>query len=551
MNSPHLDAISAIKWSKLKTSGIRATALPDELRDVLLADEGRREGCLQDFEDWLVGEEPGKFFSASVEAVPLFIGMAADPQVVEGANLLRLAGEILTASHTRLDRGLDLSNAKLRSQYGKGTAQKIYQAAMDRVGDVLALAASDNPQLRGTAAFVLAFLYDARAQIAAALAVAIARETDDLVRGSQAMALGLLAGYGEQTALDSLRSLHAPERPPAVRATALLGLSVAGAIPTELAPDAISALFGFSRIEPHRYPYLDLRFPWGDGWVASIAAQRLKSASPELREPIARGLAEFLATQNETSADLFLLFASLLSLEGRVIMIRVAELTPLQHELLTKTANVDVKPAGRARYKLVPYAASVRKRWLGLLPPSPLEKHLRLELGDASEELRNLPKEGPLWWLLSHAIPPVWRLGDEGDLTAPHRLARLLAEQFSPTQIVELALSWNEAEYNNFSFPLLVLQPFLLPSLPETKALLLELLHAGEHYWIQKRASRWNTLTADLLGSVTVALVTHGVPVSELPEHIGELIKLDGLTPDDREQKLRAYAAANPLPKLP
>ncbi len=550
MKTDLLDAISAITWSKLKTSSVSASAMNDELRDVLVADEERREGCLQDFEDWLVGEEPGKFFSASVEAVPLFIRMALDPEVVEGANLLRLVGEVLTAGHTRLEKGLDLGNAKLRTQYGKGTAQKLYQACLDRLDDLLALLTSPDPQLRGTAAFVLAFLYDARAKVAEALASVVEQETDDLVRSSQCMALGFLAGYGEKPALDTLRALYAPERPAAVRATGLLGLCVAGDTPTELAPDALSALFGFGRVEPNRYPYLDLRFPWGDGWVSAIAAQRLATAPSELWESIARGLAEALVVRKRVPFELFRTFLTLLSLEPKLVMRRADELTPLQRELITQTAAVELEPIGKPKYKLVPLAPAVRRRWLGLVPPSPLEESFQLDLASASSKLAELPKEGPLWWLLSHAIPVVWELGNDGELEAPRALARGLAKRFSPDQVVEAALSWNEAEYYNFGFPLLVLEPFLLPSLPTSKSLLLEFLRAGEDYWVHKQVVRWEGLKADLLGRVTVALVTHGVPVDELPEHIGQILKLDGVTPANREEKLKAFAAANPLPTL-
>lgn len=174
--------------------------------------------------------------------------------------------------HWFLARGLDFNDARVRSLFAEGTEARRALAAMEaEVPRLLALAADPDPPVRAAAALALAFVASEAAASRPVLARRLEEESEPLVRGSVAMALGMVGRYEPTPEVATrLRALVASDGAELLRGVALAArLYVDGSPPSETELGLVDALLRAVQVD-------GTSLPWLDGRVDRLIARQLK-----------------------------------------------------------------------------------------------------------------------------------------------------------------------------------------------------------------------------------------------------------------------------------
>jgi hypothetical protein len=348
---------ATLDWSALRTSVGSAKRVPALVR-ALVGDKGDadRRAAYVALRDGLRG--CGVVSTSAAPTVPLLCDVLASGK--EGAHRAGwLIAEALTAGHERV-----LANAHATI----GGASAAVRAAVREHGAALVPALADpDPRVRAGTAFALAWADPLAGDALAALRAQVAAETNDIAAFSELLAIGLLASTtGVRTPVDRIGA----EGP----------WSRTGA--------ALARILGEFRVQPAdaeaivdllRTPLEPGGAPWCEGAIDRVVVAVASRAGvvAEMAVEIASKV-----TDVGPAAPWQRVAGALLALggftEARWDFNDVAleeELTDVQRAVAMGLARRNGIVVGYG----MPRSARDRRRWLGIDPPGPLEKRVKLD----------------------------------------------------------------------------------------------------------------------------------------------------------------------------
>jgi hypothetical protein len=354
-----------IGWKNLKHARGPATRVPTQIDELVAAGPRDRERAYWGLQDPLVGR--GKWFAASAPAVSLLlesVARAADPRL-----LIVLVADIV---------GGDQLRGWLRAPAAPLTpAEKaVHEAAIEHKGVLLGALRHEAGGVRAAAAMALAMLPELTPESLPLLAVQATTDGDEIGRSGALLALGRL-GASDVQAGAAVASSRAAGTPPLVRGAAGLGwlrLDLARRFPEARMQieDGLSyrgeELPWFKDVAWfHNVPFADAM---GRALVA-LARHRGKDAERELAELILAIGKESGEGTVETQAAKILLDLGGFSGKPADRVALVEELSPEQVAMAKELAATDLLPGGGF---CLPASGAVRRRWIGLDPPGPLDR---------------------------------------------------------------------------------------------------------------------------------------------------------------------------------
>lgn len=359
----------SIAWSSLKYKGVSAERLADWFRALGAAQADVRGQARAALKERLCAD--ASWSSASAPAVASLVDLAADPSTPDRGPALALAVDVMTVGHGWfLARGLDFRDPRVQSLFAEGTDARRALAAMEaEVPRLLALAADPDPAVRAAAAMALAFVASAASASRPELLRRLDEEPEALVRGSVAMALGMVGRYEPSPEIaPRLRALIASDAPETVRGVALAArLYVDFSPPSEQEIELANALLRAVQVD-------GTLLPWLDGRVDHLIARQLKEhaeggalLAARLLVALVReaGPADALSKDRAWEA-----LGALFDQEHGPYM--PAELSDGQREVAGALTEIGVDvPFGLFN---LPGDAGERRRFLGLEAPGPLDR---------------------------------------------------------------------------------------------------------------------------------------------------------------------------------
>ncbi|WP_437727089.1 hypothetical protein [Sorangium sp. So ce861] len=487
-----LAGLDAVDWGALETPCGPGDVIPEILHDLASPDAEVRADAWLDLLDRLAHQ--GTLWPAALEVVPFVIQLLAAPEVPDRHRLLLLVRELLSPDG---DLG---TPARERSPL----ADAVGEAARAGAPLYVRHALHGDPQLRASAACVLAALPGPTLEHREAVERAVAAAGEGAHGASAVVALGLI-GRRLGTTIDAPRFEDLlRSRDPLVRGSA--GIALAHVAPQGMPRAAIEAIGDAAALGP----LARWDFPWGDGHVGAYAARvlgRLGEARPAealgvLRAAVERRLAagqrlsprvrgehaEPPAPHRESLAALLtaLFDVAFGRYEGR----ERDEVLP-EELSAPQRATLELLVAEGALQALAREASSTLARrglwlpqegarFLGLSPPGPLDARLTMKVAGST-------RDWPTWkWLRALGRGQV----DEA------ALLEALHGQRSPEQIFRLCLDIVSGAYAPLAFPTLLADrgPGLLLRLvePARHALMARLSERAEHLLEVGRSSSPN-----------------------------------------------------------
>ncbi|WP_437627108.1 HEAT repeat domain-containing protein [Sorangium sp. So ce1151] len=378
----------AIDWKKLKHARGPATRVPAQVEQLVGNNSDRREDAFSTLEDTLI--ERGQWFDASAPALALLLD--AVPDAPEPDLLLVLAADILGADHVRA--WLAPSDEALPVE-----AVGVHDVALERREALLGWVRDARPAVRAGAAVVLAMLPEIRGETLPLLKRQAGEEPDTAARASALIALGRL-GEGDEEVDRIVEGARGVEHPLVRGAAAVAWLRLDGG---RSFAGAAEGLAGWLEWKPAE--------PWTPGqavlpWFGGLAVTWYKTKQPLEAAPSALAA---LARQRGATRDLVdtavrlgsgalsgvamrRLSAMVLDLGGFLQLEK--DYVALPEELSAEQRDI---AKGLAATKLVPIAGlglpacgASRRRWIGLEPPGPLERHVEVEIAGDRKAL-------PVW----------------------------------------------------------------------------------------------------------------------------------------------------------
>ncbi|WP_354637634.1 hypothetical protein [Kitasatospora camelliae] len=249
-----LDGLDEIAWAELGHAYGPASDVPGLLRALTSADPAERERAL----DALYGgvHHQGDVYDSTLACLPFLCALASDPAVPDRDRLLDLLDSIATTAEWAVeyaDGSIPDPQATIAACTEEDEELLVAHALLagrqlaERLPGLTPLLADPLPEVRGTAAGLLARRYPDPAGALRLLTDRASAERDTGVRQALAGSAGAVArrlGDRAGAAADLLLRLASPEEPPAAVLTALAGLArhAPDALPEATVERAASAL---------------------------------------------------------------------------------------------------------------------------------------------------------------------------------------------------------------------------------------------------------------------------------------------------------------------
>jgi hypothetical protein len=376
-----------IDWKSLKVAQGPANRVPALVKSLACAHRVEAGVAFQGLRTALL--KKGEWFSGTAPAVASLIeGMEAAPDKVL---FLVLIADVLGADHVRawLASTKELAPAPVAS------------AAVERKAVLLRHAESTDPAVRGAAILALAMLPELSAEVVPRLVQLATADADEGVRASALIALGRL-GEGDADARALVRERSEKEDSALTRGAATvarLRLEADGVALDSVAPGVEAWMMSWrSPAYDENLPRLpwfgrfDTTQPLAPTSAALLALARHRREERPLLELAFRiGTATTSGRAAVCAGELILElggFASYRSKPGPHAYVALPEeLDDGQRAVAKRFANTMLLP--RAVLGLAA-AGEARKRWLGLLPPGPLERLVTIPVGGVTKTL-------PVW----------------------------------------------------------------------------------------------------------------------------------------------------------
>ena len=254
------ELISATNWSKVSHAYGQAEDVPDQLRDLVSDYEEIRSAALQQCYANIFHQ--GTRYTASAKAVPCIIELLENDRP-ELANLLTLLVYLGVGYHESfLEVGFDYR--ELKKTWGRNAFGKTYRAFAEGADRYLELLDYPIPKVRSLAAFLLAFITDARRKSVPALEQRIATEGNVSTKGCMLISLGMLLALGDISCQEDPFESLSNDDDELLRACAVMGACYAA--PEKVGDESFSVLkaaTGSARLR-------ETDLPWNDGDLASL-----------------------------------------------------------------------------------------------------------------------------------------------------------------------------------------------------------------------------------------------------------------------------------------
>jgi hypothetical protein len=348
----------------------------------------------------LVGDE--YFCTAAPRAINELVSSLADSK--EPRLLLRLVADILGAD---MGRAWALGPIFERDEIG----QETLQVALDHADTLLAWLANDRASATAQACTVAAMLPSLADQSLPILCDLATHHENPVVRASALLALAGLE-HGDAEIVQLIETARSEREAPIVRGAA--GLAWLRQDPSRTLDDAreeLKAWLEFSSTDPLEMPWFSTARWFDDRYAATsvfmglvhVANQRGERGISELLELVLELGEEARLPASEHLSKVVLYLGGFLratSFPSIGPILPADELTPPQRQVAEKFAHSRLVPEGG--FGLAP-CGRVRHRWLGIEPPSPLERYVdftsihKSSPGDSSHSI-------PLWraWQQAH-----------------------------------------------------------------------------------------------------------------------------------------------------
>lgn len=413
-----------VDWSKLKRKDGAAQNLPHHFGALTAAQPDVRAQARGELRRFLCSA--ADWFSANAPAVTSLVDLAADPATPDRGQVLALAVDVMTVGHPWfLAHGLDFREARVQSLFAEGTEARRALGAMEaEVPRLMQLAEDADASVRAAAAMALAFIAVAAGASRALLLGRLEREPVPLVRGSVAVALGMLGRYEPSSEIaPRLRALMTGGEPEIVRGIAFAArLYVDQAPPSAAELDLASALIRATRVD-------EAYLPWMYGRVDHLVEQQLKAHTKDGALFAARLLVAMVREaegsdpmRNERAQDAL----------GLVLDPHAeppAVLSDGQAEVARELTRLDVDIPFALHH--LPGRRRDRRRLLGIDAPGPLERVVPLDIP-------GVESAWPLWKTLSFL----------GNQRFDERiLADRLREALSPEDYLWVCGEWKLGSY--------------------------------------------------------------------------------------------------------
>ena len=332
----------SLDWKKLRTARGPAARVPKQVADLLSDDSEISEAAVGTLNASIYA--PGQWYSASAPVVDLFV------DVITAKGNQRFWATFLLADVIGGDHLHALEQKNIASS---AEAKATRAAAVARLDDLLGALDDDDPRVRSGVAEVLAFIPEARDASLRALRTRFGVESVANVRGSIILALGVLGA--DRSWIEP--GTDAITRGAAALATLLLEPAAAPKavdLASLLHADISNHAFGWGRFELERLITTILRRRGDDVLDVFLSINLADDA---------RGWERWARAAMEESG--------LKQRYEKDDVVSVDELSPRERALAERVAKTDgIEGIGWG----IPSSGRVRRRWLGVDPPGPLEK---------------------------------------------------------------------------------------------------------------------------------------------------------------------------------
>jgi hypothetical protein len=432
-----LRAIRAVKWARLCPDLDDPKAIPNHLSGLVTGTDERRGAAWSELRELLVSD--WQWSEAGAAAAPLLVEMVGLPGHPSRPWALMLLADLLTSEHTlRATDGVDLAEEANRKLYAEGPAQRILEAVRGAADDLLGGLDDPDARVRSTSAFVLAFLSDLAPRAYEPVARAARDERDPWAQASLFLALAFLARYRRAPlgaaelegwitvespvprAFAWIASLYAEPLPPGPPG---FGREMRELTEAELTPARRQLLVDLLRAGD---PPLEL-FPWSRAHIDRILAWEVLRRGDRAKVFVAGALAEVAAEGGPLAARLAKEALRLCFAEGderSAPWESPAAMGEARRAVVATLSRADYGDLAFTSFGL-PAGQWDRRRWLGVDPPTALERPIRGADG----------REIPLWQRLASLDSPS---GEE-------LLAALAADVQGADRVEALALLLGDA----------------------------------------------------------------------------------------------------------
>ena len=376
-------------WKSLKHAHGPATRVPQQIEQLLQPGApSQGENPYWVLRDTLVGQ--GTWFDASAPAVGLLLDSVEKAQ--DPAPLFTLAADILGGDQVR-------GWLAPPAAPSDGHEQAAHEAAIERKHVLLGGLAAKTGHARGAAAMALAMVPGLAKESVPALLKAAADDADEIARAGALLALGRLA-VGDAAAAKVIDAARATSAPPLVRGAAgMAWLRQDENGPFDQAQEELRQWLGYVppagvELPLFRAPfrYQTLAFPEGLARGLSGLGKSRGKVGVEALASTAVALAAAESGPVEAQLAKIMLDLGDFPPEAQPSVALVEELTEEQKAISKKLAETHLLPAGGHR---LPASGAVRRRWIGLDAPGPLDRRVESAGGPAA----------PLWRVWQKRMP--------------------------------------------------------------------------------------------------------------------------------------------------
>ena len=395
--TPSKTAAKPAAWKSLKHARGPATRVPAQVEQLVSGGPpSQGESPYWVLRDTLVGS--GAWYDASAPAVALLLDSVAKAK--DPAPLFMIAADILGGDQVRGWLAPPAAPAD-------DNERAAHEAAIERKAILLGGLASSTGVVRGAAAMALAMIPGLAAESVPALAKAAAEDADAFGRAGALLALGRL-GIGDATSAKVIDAARGAKTSSLVRGAAgMAWLRHDEKRPFDQAKEELSGWLGAAPPEGGELPwfkapqrYATLGFPDAPARALSgLGLSRGKSGVDALGSAVV-ALAATESGVVEAQLAKIMLDLGGFPAEATPTVALVEELSAEQKAIAAKLAATHLLPAGGHG---LPASGAVRRRWMGIDPPGPLDR--RVESAGAPAV--------PLWRAWQKRTP------DSGDFSSP------------------------------------------------------------------------------------------------------------------------------------
>lgn len=292
--------LAAIDWSRVSHAYGPADDVPDLLRAVADGTRGERKKAFHTLYGNIFHQ--GTRYPASAKAATCLIELLRRNKQPDLVEILVLLNHLAVGyQESFLETGFDFTDREVKKAWGRNAFGRSYVAVREGSDVYLDLLEHDDAQVRGAAAFLLAFLRETAATTVPRLQTRIATESNAIAQGSMLIAIGMLSMVAKEDV--DLAIFHKPISNSAksrhkrlLRSSAAIGLSYCE--PREV-DDNVMAVLEAATSDSE---LTDTKLPWNNGNLASLAGIMIGRVGQQSGQDVLPGLLAALKAAKDGNA---------------------------------------------------------------------------------------------------------------------------------------------------------------------------------------------------------------------------------------------------------